>query len=82
MIVLRFKLKYNYREISDVYGISVDACKKRSIQTDSSVSKIICKKISRGLFIPSIFAPQCKYIKNRHIVFYKGFENKLIRNFF
>ena len=29
MIVLRFKLKYNYREISDVYGISVDACKKR-----------------------------------------------------
>ena len=29
MIVLRFKLKYNYREISDVYGISADACKKR-----------------------------------------------------
>lgn len=29
MLLLRFDMKYNYREISNIYGISEDACKKR-----------------------------------------------------
>ena len=29
MLLLKFDMKYNYREISNIYGISEDACKKR-----------------------------------------------------